>query len=309
MLALGHQFLGICEREGSLAPRLAGLYGVPLFREEEAVFALLPDVVGTSDVNNRKINVIERCAARGVHVMVDKPVAVSNADCDRLERAMEKVRVGMLLTERFNPALYTLREYIRAGRLGRIVSISASKPHRLMPAAREPWHFDTAQNGGIVVDLMVHDLDMVRWFTGSEVRTCSCMTQKGGVSGYPEFFDDAWALLRLESGAIAGLHVDWWTPEKYHAYGDGRVYVTGTNGTAEVFTTGRGADSPEPVLYMNCDGVVREEPLMTLPGCITRDFLGGILDAQSPTVSHRDVLMATRAALLVSASGCHPCER
>jgi len=192
MLALSHRFLGICESEGPLAPRLAGQYGVPLFQAEEAVFAVAPDVVGTSDVNNRKIGVIERCAARSIHVMADKPIAVSDADCDRLERVMENVRVGMLLTERFNPALYTLRECIREGRLGQIVSISAFKPHKLMPAAREPWHFDAAQNGGIVVDLMVHDLDMVRWLTGSEVRSAACMLQKGGVSGYPKFCDDAW---------------------------------------------------------------------------------------------------------------------
>jgi predicted dehydrogenase len=303
MLALGHRFLGICEREGPLASRLAVRYGVPLFQDDEAVFALSPDVVGTSDVNCRKIGVIERCAARGVHVMADKPIAVSEADCDRLERAMKSVRVGMLLTERFNPALYTLRERLREGRLGRIVSVSATKPHKLTPSAREAWHFDAAQNGGIVVDLMVHDLDLVRWLTGSEVRSADCMLQKGGVPGHPAFYDDAWALLRLEDGAVASLHADWWTPEKYHTFGDGRLYVTGTAGTAEVFATGRGPNAPEPALFMNLDGVPREEPLVTPPGCITQDFLSGIQDAQAPTISHRDILTATRAALQVFAAG------
>ena len=297
MLALGHRFLGICESKGPLAPRLAGRYGVPLFQDDEAVFALSPDVVGTSDVNCRKIGVIERCAARGVHVMADKPIALSEEDYDRLERAMESVRVGMLLTERFNPALFTLRERLRERRLGRIVSVSATKPHKLTPSVREPWHFDAAQNGGIVIDLMVHDLDLVRWLTGSEVRSAACMIQKGGVAGYPEFYDDAWALLRLEDGAIASLHVDWWTPEKYYTFGDGRLFVTGTEGTAEVFATGRGPNSPEPALLMNLDGVQREEPLATPPGCITQDFLSSIADAQASTISHRDILMVTRLAL------------
>lgn len=133
------------------------------------------------------------------------------------------------------------------------------------------------------------------------------MLQKGGVSGYPGFYDDAWALLRLEGGAIASLHVDWWTPEKYHTYGDGRLFVTGTKGTAEVFTTGRGASSPESALYANYDGIAREEPLTAAPSCTTQDFLGGISDAHSPTISHRDILMATRAALRVSASGVQLC--
>lgn len=297
MIGMGHGLLGIAEREGPLAPRLAAQYGVPLFEDAEELLALNPEVVGTSDVNDRKIDIVERCAARNIPVMADKPIVTSRDGYARLQAVAGRIRVGMLLTERYNPALYTLRNRIQGGELGRLVSITATKPHKLNAPSREPWHFSTRENGGAVVDLMVHDFDLLRWLTGSEVDTVHGAYQQGGVAQHPEFIDSALAVVAMECGVTASLQVDWWTPQNYWCFGDGRLTVTGTKGFAEVFTNGRSAQSPEPALFINTDGTPVLIENDKVPGCISQDFLDGIENPQRAGISNRDILMASLATL------------
>lgn len=70
-------------------------------------------------------------------MMVDKPVAVSPDGLQRLKAVVgrENIQIGMLLTERFHPAIYTLKKQIVRGALGDIVTVGMRKPHRLDTAA------------------------------------------------------------------------------------------------------------------------------------------------------------------------------
>ena len=74
MLKMGHTFVGICEKEGRLAPSLAEQYGVLLTDDPEEIWKQQPDIIGSSAVNNEKIRILEACAAHGAHFMVDKPI-------------------------------------------------------------------------------------------------------------------------------------------------------------------------------------------------------------------------------------------
>jgi predicted dehydrogenase len=83
--------------------------------------------------------------------MIDKPAVTSREDLKRLEEVIQrgKIQVGMLLTERFRPSIYTLKKLIRKGEIGEIVNIAMRKPHRLRPEERPQWHFfQTTVRGG-----------------------------------------------------------------------------------------------------------------------------------------------------------------
>lgn len=240
LLALGHTCVGVYENEGPLAGKLAAQYRLPRIAEESAFFACQPALVLCAAVNNEKIDVIETCAAHGIPVMLDKPLVTSMADFRRLERVLdpEKIPVGLMLTERFNPPVRALKSLIDAGKLGQLIGFSFSKPHKLTPEQRESWHFDKERNGGPVIDLLVHDIDLLRWLSGSDIREVSGYMRRGDREGYPQLYDDAKLLARMENGVTATLAADWWTPEGYPCFGNGRIVCTGTLGRCEVYTTG-----------------------------------------------------------------------
>ncbi|WJH33895.1 Gfo/Idh/MocA family oxidoreductase [Paenibacillus sp. CC-CFT747] len=202
MLRLGHRCAGISETgEPALAERLSLQHGIPLVKEARS---LLEDpevsVIGSSAVNAFKLDVIEQCEAYGKHVMLDKPIAVNRHQLERLEGVIGRggIQIGMMLTERFRPVLYTLSRMLEREELGKVVSLTMRKPHKLTPSSRHAWHFSKEQNGGIVMDLFVHDFDLLRWLTGQEIRSVQTVVTKNGMPEYPTFYDTACAQVVMD---------------------------------------------------------------------------------------------------------------
>lgn len=301
MTALGHTCVGICEGEGPLARAMAETYRVPLTADPRDIWEQEPEVVGSSAVNCRKVEILEECARRGVHFLADKPLAVRRQDLERAEAVLRggSIQLGMLLTERWNPGLAALKQAIDQGRLGRLIGFTMVKPHKLVPESREPWHFRREENGGPIVDLMIHDFDLLRWFTGSEMAQAEGWVQVGNREGYPDFPDDARLLVRMENGVTASLQTDWWTPEGYPAYGQGMVICTGTRGRCVVHTTGdpmfRPGKGSFAVLTTEGSGpeILPEPPV---GASLTEDFLGRIA-GKPGRVGHEDILRANEAAI------------
>jgi predicted dehydrogenase len=301
MLGLGHEFLGIYEAESDPIPKeMATKYKIPLFMEGEDLLRLRPDILGTSAVNNRKIDVIELCNEKGIHVMADKPIATSWKDCERLAKVIKdgRIQVGMMLTERFNPPIYTLWKLIREGKLGDIVSFTVMKPHKLREKTRAPWHFSKEENGGIAIDLLVHDVDLLRWFTGSEITSCSGYIRKTGYPQYATFYDSVNAMVRMENGVVATLEADWRMPDPYFTFGDGRIFCVGTKGRAEIKTTGDIGTNGRPYgLWLRDTMSYERWKDLPVPVTLTRDFLDRIEGKRDVLITNQDVLMANRAVV------------
>src|SRR5690606_31307008 len=192
--------------------------------------------VGCAAINSEKIDIIEMCESRGKHVMVDKPAVVNRDGLERLQAIVERgrIEVGILLTERFRSSIYTLKGMIDRGDLGRLVGISMRKPHRLSESSRPAWHFSKSQNGGILIDLMIHDFDLVRWLTGQKLAVSHAVMTKNMLPEYPDFYDTA-VLQGVTSESVAvQLYSDWHTPNRSWTWGDCRIFVTGTEGSAEL---------------------------------------------------------------------------
>ena len=300
MLELGHEFLGIYETELDIAKDMAEKYDVPLFSRGEDLLRLKPDVLGTSAVNNQKIDIIELCNGEGIHVMADKPVVTSRKDYERLEKIINegRIQVGMMLTERFNPPIYALWKMIQEGELGQIISFTIMKPHKLREKIRAPWHFSKEENGGIVIDLLIHDIDLLRWFTGSEMASCEGYIKKTGYPQYESFYDSVNAIVKMKNGVVASLEADWWMPDSYFSFGDGRIFCVGTKGRAEIRTTGddQTKGNPYGLWIGDTEGYERyDEP--SIPVTLTEDFINRIEGKQEVIISSEDVLKASLAVV------------
>ncbi|PYI55442.1 Gfo/Idh/MocA family protein [Paenibacillus flagellatus] len=302
MIEAGATCAGIYDPErNALAERLASQHGIPLLDGVEPLRDETVTIIGSSAVNSDKLDVIEWCERHGKHVMLDKPIATGRDGLARLEEvvARGRISIGMLLTERFRPSVAALKRAIEDGKLGRIAAISMRKPHRLSPASRHDWHFSKERNGGIVIDLFVHDFDLLRWLTGQEIGYVQTLMAKHILPEHPTFYDTACAQVLLEGGTMAQLYADWHTPDKSWTWGDCRIFVTGTEGCAELRLSGDPSCDKNGELYFqvtNGEPFVRVEP-EPLSATITRDFLDRI-EGKPCILTHRDIVETSRAAVL-----------
>src|SRR5207248_2064611 len=140
------------------------------------------------------------CLKRGVHVMVEKPIA-SSAQEGRSIIAAER-RAGVVLmvghVERFNPAVAAIKEAIHGEN---ILSIAITRVGPFPPRM---------SNVGVVIDLAVHDIDLIRWFTDSDIIE----VQPQLSSAMAEREDIALLQFRTASGVLAHINTNLLTPFK-----------------------------------------------------------------------------------------------
>lgn len=149
----------------------------------------------------------ERAAAAGKHVFCEKPIARTVEDATAMTEACAKAgvifQVGHVV--RFYSEYARIKQVIDEGTLGQIGMVRTMR--RSGPVMeRSPWFADLEKNGGIIIDLMIHDLDTLRWYFGDVERVYA-----HGLS-YTEWQqtrDVAMASLRFRNGVIAHLDASW----------------------------------------------------------------------------------------------------
>ena len=166
-------------------------------------------------------------AEHGKHVILEKPMALTLADCDAIIAAVERHKVHLIVghTHAFDPAVRLMRDIIARGELGRLGLIHSFNYTNYLYRPRRPEELDTAQGGGILFNQVPHQIDTARLLAGGIVRSvrasttmldpsrpteasCAALLQfKGGAaaslvySGYDHFDSDEWHFGISERGA------------------------------------------------------------------------------------------------------------
>jgi predicted dehydrogenase len=236
------------------------------------------------------------CASAGAHIMCEKPMALSLADCDRMIEAAKANGVKLMVGQstRYNPALLELKRILESGRCGELVNAWSSRKSWPKRRPGTEWRFDDETSGGVVLELEVHEIDFLRSI-GGEIRQVYARTARSGAHG-PNFLDNLSAVLTFERAAYATLEASWSCP----LGGMGRGFI-GTKGTAmvrgkQVQVRTVGAESTETIDARAEDHV---------PGKSTQDadFVRAIReDADSP-VSGEDARRNIEIGLAIVQSG------
>lgn len=148
---------------------------------------------------------------RGIHVLVEKPMAMSLAEAGAMIDAAQESEAILMIghTQRFYPAHIKAREIIESGILGRIYQVRTTfghpGPQKWSP--RGTWFVSPELAGlGVIGDLAVHKVDLVRYLTGEEVMSVVAMETR---SEHADVEDNAASILALSGGGIATLTVSW----------------------------------------------------------------------------------------------------
>lgn len=124
---------------------------------------------------------------------------------------------------------------IQEGAIGKVVQVVTLAPHRISIDQRPPWFFDPEQYGGIIVDIGSHQIEQFLCYVNAEdAQVTSSRVANYHTKQYKDFQDFGDVCLTADNGATGYFRVDWFTPNGLGAWGDGRLFVLGTDGYIEV---------------------------------------------------------------------------
>jgi phthalate 4,5-cis-dihydrodiol dehydrogenase len=112
-------------------------------------------------------------AERGKHVILEKPMALTLADCDRIIAAVERAKVHLVVghTHAFDPAVRAMRGLIASGEMGALGMLASWNYTNYLYRPRRPEELDTAKGGGILFNQVPHQVDTVRLLGGGLVKS------------------------------------------------------------------------------------------------------------------------------------------
>ena len=158
------------------------------------------------------------CIAKGINILLEKPIAGTVAEAEEIVKAAKakKVKFTVGHIERFNPAVIKLKELVDKGELGEIVAISNT---RIGPMPNQ------IKDANVVVDIGVHDIDLINWFYGelpTEIVAAGGNALNKTLQDYAEIF--------LKYGnKVGAVKVNWITPVKVR-----KMNICGTKAYAEL---------------------------------------------------------------------------
>ncbi|MBN2567245.1 Gfo/Idh/MocA family oxidoreductase [Candidatus Woesearchaeota archaeon] len=175
---------------------------------EEMLVAERPEAVSvaTPTVTHKDIGI--RCLRQGVHCLVEKPIASSIAEADTLIAAAAEAGVTLQIghIERFNPAVVELKRRVEQGELGTVFRLEARRQSPFPPRI---------QDIGVIMDLAVHDIDIMLHVHGAPISHLYAQASQRLHALQFDLFD---GLIRFSDGVVGSLGVNWLTPTKIRQF-------------------------------------------------------------------------------------------
>ena len=243
-LAAGHpavQFIAVSDLDPAKSGALAAKVGASVHGVDNQAIIAHPEVTAVivSTSEGEHVEPILQALALGKPVLVEKPLALTMADADRVIQAIATsgVSVHVGYSRRYKERYLIAKEQIIKGRIGTMVGGAArvfnSRSQALAMLSRN-------RHATPVVDALTYYVDLMNWLHGAGRSVADnrlvevyARGQKGVLkaAGYPEVDDVSYAILTYADGAVVNLGVSYALPEKYPALGHAaRVEVLGTEG-------------------------------------------------------------------------------
>jgi len=186
-------------------------------------------VIASTNADHRRYT--EAAAARGIHVLSEKPLATTIADARAMIEACRRagVQLGTAFPVRSSPAVIALHEAIASGALGTVLAVRATNP------GQYPGHWfgdQRAAGGGAVMDHTVHAADAIRWLLADEVTSVNA--EMGSFIYGLDVEDCGLLTLGLASGAFASIDSSWSRPKTFPTWGGVTLHVVGEKATVDV---------------------------------------------------------------------------
>ncbi|WP_019832770.1 Gfo/Idh/MocA family protein [Sphingomonas sp. PR090111-T3T-6A] len=251
-----------------------------------------------------------RVMQAGKDYLSDKPAITSLDQLAEVRRTIQATgrKFGIMYSERLEVrAAVMAGELVRQGAIGKVVQTVNIAPHRISAPSRPAWFWDKARYGGILTDIGSHQADQFLYYTGT-TKAHVVASQTGNLA-HPDHpaFEDFGDMMLSGDGGTGYIRVDWFTPDGLPTWGDGRLFLLGTEGYIElrkyVDIAGRpGGDhlfiaDRKSVRYMDCGKV-------HLP--FGPQFVTDIVERTSVAQDQDGALLAAELVLLAQKNATRP---
>jgi scyllo-inositol 2-dehydrogenase (NAD+) len=288
----GVQLYAVAETGGQTRTQVVDELGLSHAFADALELIALPelDAVVIATPTSTHHDLVIAAANAGKAIFCEKPLALTLAEnhevLDAIARAQVPLQVGFM--RRFDAAYQRAKKMIADGQIGSPVTFKALSRDPFCPPR---GYMDPAKNGGLILDMAIHDFDLARWLMGSEVER---VTAEGTVLVCKDLesvgdIDNAVINLRFVNGALGNVEV---SRNAFYGY-DIRTEVLGSEGAVMV-----GAHQYTPVVLLTRAGAQYDVTpyLMERFGDAYRTQLQHFVDclhnAQSPSVSGAEALAA-----------------
>lgn len=290
------KFLGLAkgsegERMEELEKTATGIN--PCVKQYEDYRAMMdeirPDVVVINSHFNDHARITVEALERGIHVFVEKPVATTYEDLERVEKVYCKsgVHLSAMFGLRYAPHFFTAWKYVREGSIGKVRLMNAQKSYKL--GKRDSFFTKRETYGGTIPWVGSHAIDWLYWFCGQQFQLVFASHSAMYNKEHGELEVSALCHFAFSNEVFGSVNIDYLRPKQAPSHDDDRMRVAGTSGVIEV----RG----NKVYLINDEAEgIRELPLLS-GGQIFDDFLGQVEGRGKCMISAEDSFMITRACL------------
>jgi UDP-N-acetylglucosamine 3-dehydrogenase len=214
------RLVGVADRNQATVETIAERYNTRPYSDYRRLLdEQQPDMVTIAVPTSCHLEVALEVIQRGIHLLIEKPIAFTVEEARTIIAEAKKAAVHLMVghIERFNPAVIALKEHLATREIGHVFQVDARRqgpfPERI-------------NDVGVVVDLAVHDLDIMRYVTQAEITRVYAETEKGIHSPKEDLLS---GVVRLSDGTIGTLLINWITPTKIREF-----YATGEGGMFKV---------------------------------------------------------------------------
>lgn len=193
-----------------------------------------PDLVSIATESGSHAEIALYCIDKGVNLIIEKPMAMSIEDANKIIDLSEKkcVKVSACHQNRFNVAIQRLREAVENGRFGKLShgSIHVRWNRNKDYYTQAPWRGTWAQDGGALMNQCIHGIDLLRWMMGDEIEEIYGQTRQQ-FHDYLEAEDVGVAVVKFKNGAVGTIEG---TTNVYPKNLEETLYIFGENGTVKI---------------------------------------------------------------------------
>jgi predicted dehydrogenase len=226
-------------------------------------------LVASASIPNLRASLGVRVMKHGKDFLSDKPAITTLqqlAEVRKVSAATGRM-FAIMYSERLEVRAAVQAGYlVKAGAIGKVVQTINIAPHQVNAPSRPDWFWDPVQFGGILCDIGSHQADQFVYYTGS--TTASVVASQIANVNHPEHpeFQDFGDMMLQGNGGVGYVRVDWFTPDGLGTWGDGRLFILGTEGYIElrkyIDIAGRPGGNhlfivdKKQTRYMDCSNVV-----------------------------------------------------
>lgn len=267
--------VGVCDHAPAQADRIAAELGVASIHRAEDLIGQV-DMVTIATTTSNHYEVAKMFLMNGVHVNVEKPITATLPQAQELVEIAQnrglKLAVGHI--ERFNPAILELRKHMKNTKIIELTRVANYKAR--------------GADVSVLHDLMIHDMDLLYWLSGSEIESMNC----AGIKLISPELDTGTATFKMKNGMIIHIHVSRVSPVAMRSIRitQDDAIITANTGTLELEKIEAGSGPHEPIRVTKWS-VAKEDALQAE----TNAFVDAVLNDKECAVTGLDGFKALQS--------------